>query len=137
MVVGGAVGGWVGAGATETTKHYINQSRAWLSSLYYTHNQIWDLSRNPIVKEKGHNALLPVVQSVSQAMIECIKTVFTSLAVNDQYQYQKCYYRLIDISIIPINCKNRLLNVILGSFFINIYKHANKSMTYIVYMKKL
>jgi len=34
IVVGGAVGGWVGAGAIEITKQYINQSRAWLSSLY-------------------------------------------------------------------------------------------------------
>ncbi len=124
MVVGGAVGGWVGAGATETTKHYINQSRAWQSSLYYTHNQIWDLSRNPIVKEKGHSALLPVVQSVSQAMIECIKAVCTSLAVNDQYQYQKCYYRLIDTLVCETfkvynlhKLQNRLLNIILGSFF--------------------
>lgn len=73
MVVGGAVGGWVGAGAAETTKQYINQSRAWLSSLYYTHNQIWDLNGNLIVKEKGHTALQMVVQSVSKAMIECIK----------------------------------------------------------------
>jgi len=54
IVVGGAVGGWVGAGATEITKQYINQSRAWLSSLYYIHNKIRDLNRNLMVKEKGH-----------------------------------------------------------------------------------
>lgn len=70
-MVGGAVGGWVGAGATETIKQYINQSRAWLSSLYYTHNKICDLNRNLIVKEKGHAGLLIVVQFVSQEKIEC------------------------------------------------------------------
>lgn len=58
IVVGGAVGGWVGAGARETTKQYINQSRAWQSSLYYIHNKICDLNRNPTVKEKGHTGPL-------------------------------------------------------------------------------